>query len=48
MLKWMLVQADIKAFHTGNQFNLDYVAGLDICCVKFIEHIKPEPKNCAV
>lgn len=48
---WLLEEskkADKKAFHTGEQFNLGYAAGLDACCAKFIEYIKPKRKNCVV
>lgn len=32
-------KADSKAFYVGEQFNLGYAAGLDVCCAKFIEYI---------
>lgn len=35
-------KADNKAFHTGEQFNLGYAAGLDVCRAKFIKYFGGE------
>ena len=39
---WLIEEsrkADSKAYHFGEQFNLGYAAGLDVCCERFVEYV---------
>ena len=39
---WLIEEsrkADKKAYYVGEQFNLGYAAGLDVCLERFIEYV---------
>lgn len=47
---WLIEEsrkADKKAYHFGEQFNLGYAAGIDVCYEKFIEFVDGRYKVCS-
>ena len=39
---WLIEEsrkADKKAYYVGEQFNLGYAAGLDVCLERFVEYV---------
>lgn len=45
---WLIEEsrkADKKAYYVGEQFNLGYAAGLDVCLERFVEYVDRRYKH---